>query len=436
MTVTVEILRQNVLRLCAIGVGPKLGVYSSTSRAVGTITLPEIANDNLHVKDYESSSIFMPDLTTDADRQKPAGDLVVATGVLDNDGTDWTGTASTAEQVELMVYITPRELFDQMVASLKRMSQTVQILLGGFTDSDCETAGTTNWTASSSALSKVSSAGNKLFGSLALFINLSGANGYAESPSIRVNPGSEIYVSAILRAIGTGSLILYDVTNAATFGTAPTHTGVRFGHLWRHENVPAGCEEITVRIAGSGATDDIYLDAVGGPFVLDADLSIALPAWVDENHRLRKIRQASYTPSLASGLDDAHGRSLHDWAMRDDYAFNALHGDVRPYTLEMRRRPPAADLWLEGVRRAYDMTSTTLAWTAAAEAYTIDMPEDYVSLYVARDVCRYILKKEGPIETIQEALRQINDDLGPYLRSAAKELDPAGVRVYGTYGRA
>ena len=436
-TITWEDIRKAVLRETTLGRGPDFGVYTATSRATTSITVPRVANDNLTVDEFVQCWGFLPDHATADDRERPLGQLTVATGVIDNAGRVFSGTG-TSEQFEIIQYLSPTQLFETCIEAMKQLPQTVMLPLGTFTDSDMETAGVSNWTASNTSLSKVTTAANVLNGTQALFINNTSASGYAESPAVNVNPGKSIYVAAILRAdAGTASLVLYDNTNSVEFSaTAPTYDGERFAHIYRQETVPATCESVTVRIVGSGASDDIYVDSVIGPYIINADFSVDAPSWMDETWRLRKIRSASYRHALGNKVSDANSRYFTDWMLGEDVKFNILPSDVHPYKLGLRQLHDSRDLWYEGVRRAYDLTSTTFANTATGEAYTTSLPREQVILSLSLAVCdRVIDQYRDSADRVRVARDRIAKRLASWQAAQELELPPERYVVQSGYGR-
>jgi hypothetical protein len=437
-TITWEELRKAVLRETTLGKGPDFGVYATTTRATTTITVPRVANSNLTVDEFMQCWGFLPDHATADDRERPLGAVVVATGVISNGGRVFSGTSASPEQFEIMEFLSPSQLFETCVEQMKQLPQTVMLPLGTFADSDMETAGVSNWTASNTSLSKVTTAANVFTGTQSLFINNTGANGYAESPAVNVNPGKSVYVAAILRAdAGTASLVLYDNTAGAEFSaTAPTYTGERFAHIWRQETVPADCESITVRVVGSGASDDIYVDSIIGPYIINSDFNVDAPSWMDETWRLRKIRSASYRQGLARQVEDAASRTFTDWMLGEDVKFNIIPNAAHPYRLGLRQLYDSRDLWYEGVRRAYDLTSTTFANTAAGEAYTTSLPREQVILSCSLAVCdRVIDAYRDSADRVRVARDRIAKRLAAWQSAQELELPAERYVVQSGYGR-
>ena len=424
-TLSWEALRAAVLRETGIGWGPNSGVYATTTRATGSVTIPRIANSNLTVDNTIQLWIHLPDHATADDRERPAGALTVATGVLANAGRVYSGTSASPEQVELQEFLSPTQVFDICVETLKQLPQTVQLPLGTFTDSDMETAGVSNWTASSTSLSKVTTAANVYSGTQSLFVDNSGAGGYAESPGVYVTPLKTVYVGAILRAdVGTASLVLYDSTNSAEFtGTAPTYDGERFAHIWRQEVVPTGCETMTVRVVGTESNADIYVDSIIGPYVINSDFNVDAPSWMDETWRLKKIRSASYRQGLGRQVEDAHSRTFTDWMLGRDVKFNVIPNAAHPYKLGLRRLYDTRDLWYEAQRRAYDLTSTTFANTAAGESYTTSLPREYVIYACSLAVCDAIAEiYRDSADRVRVARERIQKKLSAWEAAQESEL--------------
>ena len=441
-----EDIRKAVLRETTLGRGPDFGVYTATSRATGSITVPRVANDNLTVDEFVQCWGFLPDHATADDRERPLGQLTVATGVIDNAGRVFSGTG-TSEQFEIMQYLSPTQLFDTCVEAMKQLPQTVMLPLGTFTDSDMETAGVSNWTASSSALSKVTTAtvSARLImpgARQAMLINLSGADGYGESPAIDVNGAKMVYVGWVVHPNGgTASLRLNasaysDATATGEFGTANTYEGQRLVYIERIETLPANCTQIKARLAGTGATDDIYSGPVIGPFVLGSDLNVDAPSWMDETWRLRKIRSMFFRQALANKVSDFSSHYFTDWMLGDDVKFNVLAGAEHPYQLGLRQLHEGRSLWYEGVRRAYDLTSTTFANTATGEAYTTSLPREQVILSLSLAVCdRVIDQYRDSADRVRVARDRIVKRLASWQAAQELELPPERYVVQSGYGR-
>src|SRR5512146_65778 len=424
MTHSWESLRQAILLETGIGYGPNNGVYTLTGGGASSVTLGALANSLLLGGETKNLYIFLPDSATAADREKPAGALTVATGVVANAGIAYAGTAPTSgDQCELLQYISPTQLFNVVVSKFKALNETVLMPLGSFADSDMETSGVTNWTASSSALSKVTSSAHVLTGRQSLFVNLSGANGYAESPAVAASPQANIWVSAMAQPNGgTATLTLWDNTNSASISST-TYTGQRWGHMWLSSGIPDTCYSITVRVGGTGASDDIYVDHVSGPFDTSSDLNIVAQSWLNEPWRLRKLRQAHYIGQrLGNQVEEGSSRTFNDWALHEEIAFNVTPADVNPGVIQLRKFPPSGDLWIEADRSVNDLVSTTWANTAAGEAYTVAVADRLIVLECSLAVCDYILAKNDKNTDIAVAGARIARELAAY-RAAQGQTD-------------
>ncbi len=159
------------------------------------------------------------------------------------------------------------------------------------TDGDMETAGVTNWTASSSTLAKSTSEAISS-GTQALVVTNTGANGYAQSASIGVLPSGSYQVWVCYRGrttatTSTGTLIVWDVTNAAqiTSGTGPDNgVNYRGGAINIGFAVPSTCRQIAFRLQGTEAGAVIAWDDL---IMMDPQANqYPAPSWVSTRDQL------------------------------------------------------------------------------------------------------------------------------------------------------
>ena len=262
-----------------------------------------------------------------------------------------------------------------------------------------ETSGTTSWTGSSgTTLSKVTTAANVHMGTQSLRLQADSANDYAESASIHVVPGETYYVAMIARAdTGTVLLVVNDATNSAEIDSSGrvSHSLEKFMHVWRTFTVPATCEDVTIRLQLSGASDDGYFDRVIGPYPVSGRGRIAAPSWMLANDRLNKLMTASYARTYSGNVDDADSRVFSaPWQPGIDYAGRFIPQDANPNQIEFRRRSiPQADIWFEGTRPAADFT--TWAYTSAGETSpTSGLPKRLLAMRWLEEICEHVLQRE------------------------------------------
>jgi len=195
-------------------------------------------------------------------------------------------------------------------------------------DPDMEDDDTDSWTGSNANLSKVTAAARVWGGLRALFVDNSGANGYAKSAAaVPVDEGELMFLSALAQALGTSTakLILYDVDNAAAISPSPTADEKRYMELRYEYTIPSGCEEVEVRLQGVEADADTYWDDV---ILLGANRKrLPLPIWIEVPEDI--VAVGSF-PSGSGGPDD--------------YTYKLEETDWRewPYWKPERRDPRAA----------------------------------------------------------------------------------------------
>jgi hypothetical protein len=127
-------------------------------------------------------------------------------------------------------------------------------------DGDMEASGVTAWTNSDANLSKVATAGNLFRGSQSLFVDNTGANGYAQSCTLNVQPGTGYYSEVLVRAAsGTAKFVVWDITNSAEIDSKQ-YTYAGKGRLQISFTTPGTCEQIAFRLQGVEADADTYWD--------------------------------------------------------------------------------------------------------------------------------------------------------------------------------
>ena len=295
--------------------------------------------------------------------------------------------------------IRPQTAFDLLVRVMERFPQHVLDTPQMFADANMETAGVASWTASSGAtLTKVTTAANVHMGTQALRIQADSTDDYAESASIKVIPGQTYYVSTIARAdVGTVLLVVYDKTNSAEIESSSrvSHSLEKYMQLWRTFTVPSTCEEISVRLQLSGATDDGYFDRVSGPYLMGRGV-IPAPSWMATGSNLGKLLTAKYERTYANGVNDAESRVFSaPWQRGPEYTTRLIHQDANQYRIELSRPIPQAEIWLEATRPAADFT--TFVFTAAGETSpTTSIPKDLLALRWLEEICEHVLDFEEP----------------------------------------
>lgn len=260
------------------------------------------------------------------------------------------------------------------------------------TDGDMETSGASNWTGSSASATKETSA--VLYGTQSLKITNSGANGYARTASMSVSPGDSYYCEVACRPdTYTGTLIAYDVTNAANITTVAYASGREWKTLWINFSIPSGCYQLQIRLQGDDAAAVIYWDNL----ILQKlnATRLALPSWITEGGNVLEVQRRVRARAEASGVEyvneelwDALPRFSVD---QDRTAVNAFHLQL-PYTISDR------PLRLKCVR-PYS--------TLSADSSTTTAPKDWVVAGAILELLRMnVLRAPGSEES--EWKSQIN----------------------------
>ena len=388
---TTIITRQNIRRELYEQI-PGLGFNGTAdSIAAGSITDAFALRDStLGPNHYRGNYIYRPDLSTD-DRIKKASTLTNTTGLLAHSGSNYSDTSDG--NYEIVGLLHP----DELNACIERAIQRVYFeymspLQGDCTDGDMDANNTTSWTGTDATVTKNTTASSIFSGIRSLRVANTGASGYAQSVTIRVIPNTYFYASAVLRSdVGTASLVVRDITNGATIGTSSTSAEEQFVHLWMKETVPSTCEEIAIRLTGSGASDDIYWNHAVF-YQLDRKI-LPAPSWLDEPWKFQKLRQASYTKSISNqsdgGYDDAMSRVFKDWLQPSMFSLDPLHIDANPYQVQLMRTMPSEELWLGGKRPFSDLESLS------TESSTTRAPQRELFAYCKDEVGR-VLRKRYP----------------------------------------
>lgn len=332
---------------------------------------------------YDGTGVIVAATTlTDARRtwitNEHAGDVVTcgaSTGAISaNTGTIltlvWTGGTPASGlpysigsivpadcQYEIHRLMPPSRLKECINRVLRDLRRMVYVPFTLVTDGDMETAGVASWTASNCTPTKITTAAYVKHGSQSMRVLNTLANGYAASAAIPVIEGRTFLVVAVGRcAVGTATVQPYDDTNAAVIASDAaiwtTDEGAWFelGHLI---TIPSACESISIRLRGTGATDDIYWDSV---IVLDVnDAILALPDWITNKNQIEGFFTFPRGSAIDDGgyvLDERWTDLVSDWlALVDESAANPWQVQVptpfdRPIFLKALR--PFAELSADG----------------------------------------------------------------------------------------
>ncbi len=259
-------------------------------------------------------------------------------------------------QYEIHRSLAPPRLKECLNRALRSMRRQ---WFGGFTeltDGDMETAGVTNWTASNSTPTKITTAVYVRNGAQSLRVLNTLALGYVQSASMPVIEGQTWLVPAYARcAVGTATLIPWDVTNGAAISTTGDGWSTdesAWTELGGEITIPSGCESMAIRLRGTGATDDIYWDSV---LPIDTQQAIIkLPSWLTQEDYLLGLFSFPQGKSASGGgyeVGQNWEQRAFDWLpLVDEMAANPWQVQVctpisRPLFIKAMR--PWAELSLD-----------------------------------------------------------------------------------------
>ena len=237
-----------------------------------------------------------------------------------NVSPNWTTTApSLGMSYQLFRNPHPTDVLDALDAVLtKETWLPCTTVLSMCPDADMEQSHTTDWTGTNATVAKSTTA-PALMGKRWLSVLTTSAAGYAESAIIRVEPGSRIHVSALVRATAAGTtatLTVYDKTNSAAIGTPVTSVRQQVVRLWTEISVPSTCYQITIRLSNAENSVTSMWDEVA---VYPTDTTeLNLPWWVGDHSQVKAVYQMRMSQSVGANVWDAGYRGEQDnrWDIR------------------------------------------------------------------------------------------------------------------------
>ena len=202
----------------------------------------------------------------------------------------------------------PAEINNAINRALARCYRWAYFYPSLVSDGDMEASGTTGWTGSSSTPTKSTTIAK--YGAQSLVSTNSGANGYVRTASMDVTPNDFYYVEVAVRPDNfSTSLVVYDVTNSAaiTLTTAAASSGREWKRLWSSFQIPAGCEQIQIRLTATSAEavtywDNLILQKIHHRY-------LALPSWVTESGQ---VVQTQWLPRSRTDTTETSGCDFVD----------------------------------------------------------------------------------------------------------------------------
>lgn len=194
-----------------------------------------------------------------------------------------------------------------------------------------------------------------------LVVLTAGANLYAESDDVLVEPGERIFhgaVGALERSSASGvvSYVLWDQTNSVALYTN-TFTSYRDQIIRATTTIPEDCYKVSIRI---GATTS-GITTVWKAFPshrLNSGTS-EVQSWLKEQMNLLGFGPASYHGSTGTDRFNATERVWEQWDSQNgsDYSLMPFVPASESYTLQINRPGglSADDYWIHGYRRMSDI---------------------------------------------------------------------------------
>lgn len=285
-TVTRGAIRRDAARL----LGSLL--WSGTASGGTAITLVDVGDQGLRdggmAASYFAGAWVL--LTSGADsgqwRQITPSGYAPTTGILTVGGA-WPTGPSSGVTYEIYTTFDPTQwntIIDDALARLRFRTRTPLTLC---TDGDMETSADANWTESSATDAKLTT-GAFVFGTQALTVTNTGANGYVQSDNIPCNPSDSFTVWADYQATaGTARLRLWDVTNSSSIAVdTGTDAGLNNegGMIMVSGTTNATTRNVAVRLIGDEATAIINWDNV--IVMRSGRRRYPIPTWITERDQI------------------------------------------------------------------------------------------------------------------------------------------------------
>jgi hypothetical protein len=311
------------------------------SLAAGSVTSVKwFRNGNYGTNHWRSMGALLwrpGNATGVADDLRSAGDLTASSGALAVDA-NWADTTLGTEDLYVLFYANHYQyLIDAINAALRDVYFQNEDPLSLAADAGFQGSDTSDWTASTTTFTKISTAGS--YNALPAFIrsgfsNLSGADGYLtqEFQTIR---GAEWFSGVLGRAdIGQWGLVWRDVTNSADLGTEISTTEEAWIYIERIESVTSGAsgtETVGFRLQGDGASDDNYFQAAWF-YPTDAHVIPLSSNW-DSAFKVPTLSYLTFGKQLATGVYDARSMQKRE-IPASDYDFLISRPGANPSAVQ------------------------------------------------------------------------------------------------------
>ena len=307
-----------------------------------------------------------------------AAGFTVATGVI-TFSPALTNPVQTGTDYSLHI-LNPILLVEAINWALPQMKHLTYGPLSLLADANMEASGITDWPeVGGGTRSKITTAARVFAGAQAIRLLNTIANDYIHNlAAVPVLENEPYFLSAIAQAdVGTARLTARRLTATAADIDSVTSDDEKLMELRLLFDIPAGCEEIEIRLQGVGATDDCYWDDV---ILLMRNQSLYdIPSYVEDPEDLVSV---GYWPRGVAGPSSntfrLNGPEWIDWpywrAWRADEAAN-------PFKLELST-PVNERIYLHAWTRFPTLTSDA-ATTVADETAVLAGARTYIRKMLA-----------------------------------------------------
>lgn len=282
-----------------------LGATGSTI----TITsgyLPDSDADPLYFVGFDMFRASLAVADADRERFVTQSSSTASTLTLTHTGPTYADTTMTNETVYLIklpnLWTVENDLHTIINAGLRKCLYEDELPVGNFiADGDMRSSGTSDWGSSNATLSKVTTAAHAWQNRRAMFVNLTGSSGYAESQAFDVEPNTDYVITVVAKVVsGSAVVTAWDNTNSAALDTF-TWSSTPFTFLNAVVTTATNQRSMKLRIGGSGATDDVYYSYA---IVHNMnDRYATLPSYIQDDDQVRDY--FTYVPTVsASGESD------------------------------------------------------------------------------------------------------------------------------------
>lgn len=297
------ITRQNLIKRWGRRTGfVEFGTHSGASSTTA-LTVTALIGAGQTTKSFVGGFVRV----VNADAAAPEGEIKPITAFTPSTGamtvSAFSANVEASDELEIHRIRHPQKLLDEIDESLTEDCwYPCWTILTEVADGDMEQSHTTDWAATNATVTK-QTAEPTMYGKRYLRVVATSAAGYAQSATLRVEPGEKYHLSALARASAastTARLQAYDITNSASIESKDS---VRLypGRINFEFTVPATCYSMVVRLISveNGVTtewDEVCLYPINAA-------EIKLPWWLRTTQGLLKVFKLQPT-TIADNLWD------------------------------------------------------------------------------------------------------------------------------------